>query len=740
MTKKLYNIQLVIAGLLFALSPSVHAVPNGCPVEGAEPMNIGPVNPLNGFPLFVQDSIGLAVELCLDSDGPGTGLPPFCFYDPPDPTNPFSAQIGFGAEGFWAAGDTSIETSSGLDALLVTAVEAAFLTETPVDGEQFPFTRLRIRIDVPQTGIYTVTHPWGQEIFLVDAVDAGQEVRESFDFEFDANTVHQGHIGPMLRWDTFPADPLLDINADGVADYLGDGVTDHAVTGSPCGTNYFRIEAVALDGVTPLNIDPDDIDQDGSTSGVSNHLFTVIGKVFTGVAPAPLVTNRSSYTRQADSNGQVDFFATSAPAAGVTVSGGLNLPPGERPLIGDGNGKFFTSIPLTDASVLPATVNITANNPTNDPNTQITLLTDFVDISLAEYNAATNILSIQATSSDELVPPVLTAFGYGDLAGGSISIPTPAPPAVVTVVSSAGGMGARAVTVISQTATGANPVANSESYLTTEDTQLIVPAPGVLGNDTDAEDGQPVNALLGSNAANGSVVLDINGAFTYTPNLNFNGMDSFTYTARDSNNNLSNLATVTITVGTANDPPVANDDNAATDVDTSVDIAVLANDTDLDGGIDPATVVVTPTTVNGGTAIANAAGVVTYTPPSGFLGTDSFTYFVSDGLGAVSNTATVTVNVNDIAAEIITVLRAQIRLARSEWRIDGNSTVPGPGNSVDIYVGSDTSGTLLGVADVDNLGVWSFRERNSATLPDGATTLTVQSTGGTILTVPLQIR
>jgi hypothetical protein len=97
---------------------------------------------------------------------------------------------------------------------------------------------------------------------------------------------------------------------------------------------------------------------------------------------------------------------------------------------------------------------------------------------------------------------------------------------------------------------------------------------------------------------------------------------------------------------------------------------------------------------------------------------------VSDGLGAVSNTATVTVNVTDIAAEIITVLRTQLRVARSEWRRDGNSTVPGPGNSIDIYVGSDTAGTLLGVADVDNLGVWTFRERNSATLPDGATTLT----------------
>ncbi|MCP4340926.1 MAG: hypothetical protein GY799_19060 [Desulfobulbaceae bacterium] len=219
---------------------------------------------------------------------------------------------------------------------------------------------------------------------MVDAVGAGQEIRESFDIEFAADTVYQGRIGPILTWDTFnlATGTLSDSTLVG---FIGDLGVEHAVTGSPCGTNFFRIEAVELDGTTPINIDG------AGGNVVITDLFAVSGKVFTGVVPAPLVANRTIYTRQGP-GGQVDIFATSAPTAGVTVSGGANLPPGERPLFGDGNGAFFTSIPLADATILPATVNVTANNRTNDPNTQVSLLTDFVSISVAEYDATTSIL------------------------------------------------------------------------------------------------------------------------------------------------------------------------------------------------------------------------------------------------------------------------------------------------------------------------------------------------------------
>jgi hypothetical protein len=437
-----------VAVLLVAFGQPARAV---CPDDGATPFTAGPINPLsstnpnyNGFAQYVQDSEGLALELCLDSiDGQGT--PPNCFFDPPDPTNPFSAQIGFGPEAFWWAADASIDTASGLSALVVQAAEAAFLAEDPIDGEQFPFTRLRIRVDVPFTGVYTVITPYGREVFVVEELDSGQEIRESFDTEFMVNTQNQGRVGPWLRWDgTSPAPP---------AGFVGDGVTPHTVTGSPCGTNFFRVEAVALDGVTPLAIDPADQDGDGSTSGVQTDEFIVIGKILTGGGgiETPLTVDRTTYSRTSD--GRVNVFATAPTTATVTFKGGGNLPAGAITLAGDGQGRYLASVSLLDASTLPPVVTVTANNLTNKKNSIISALTDVVTITLAEYDVAAQTLTIEAVSSDQLAPlPTLTANGFGSLTAGSLTVsPLTVAPARVTVISGAGGSHTVPVAVINTT-------------------------------------------------------------------------------------------------------------------------------------------------------------------------------------------------------------------------------------------------------------------------------------------------
>jgi hypothetical protein len=93
------------------------------------------------------------------------------------------------------------------------------------------------------------------------------------------------------------------------------------------------------------------------------------------------------------------------------------------------------------------------------------------------------------------------------------------------------------------------PVANNDAYTTDEDTVLTVLAPGVLGNDTDA-DGDPLTAALVSSTSNGTLALNADGSFDYTPNAGFNGSDSFTYHANDGTVD-SNIATVNITVNAA---------------------------------------------------------------------------------------------------------------------------------------------------------------------------------------------
>ncbi len=91
--------------------------------------------------------------------------------------------------------------------------------------------------------------------------------------------------------------------------------------------------------------------------------------------------------------------------------------------------------------------------------------------------------------------------------------------------------------------------------------------------------------------------------------------------------------------------PVATDDNAATYADTAVVIDVLNNDTDADGNLDPTSVQLVDPPLFGGATVDPVTGAVTYTPPTGFLGVDSFTYNVRDATSGLSNTATVTVTV-----------------------------------------------------------------------------------------------
>jgi hypothetical protein len=186
------------------------------------------------------------------------------------------------------------------------------------------------------------------------------------------------------------------------------------------------------------------------------------------------------------------------------------------------------------------------------------------------------------------------------------------------------------------------PTAVDDAYATDEDTPLAVAIPGVLGNDTAGTGPGPLTASLNSDVSAGSLALVSDGSFSYTPNADFSGIDSFTYVANDGGPN-SNVATVRITVNAVNDPPVANDDSATTPLDTPVTIDVVANDTDPDGNLDPTSVTV-QSGPSSGIAVPNGDGTITYTPALGISGPDSFVYQVCD-TGLLCDTATVNVTV-----------------------------------------------------------------------------------------------
>jgi len=89
-------------------------------------------------------------------------------------------------------------------------------------------------------------------------------------------------------------------------------------------------------------------------------------------------------------------------------------------------------------------------------------------------------------------------------------------------------------------------VANNDSYTADEDTALNVAAPGVLGNDTDT-DGDSLTAIWVSGPSNGTLTLNTDGSFSYTPNANYAGPDTFTYTASDGQGG-TDTATVNVKV------------------------------------------------------------------------------------------------------------------------------------------------------------------------------------------------
>jgi hypothetical protein len=196
------------------------------------------------------------------------------------------------------------------------------------------------------------------------------------------------------------------------------------------------------------------------------------------------------------------------------------------------------------------------------------------------------------------------------------------------------------------------PVATDDSASTAEDTAVTV---DVAANDSDPDgnlDPTSTNNTCTScsEPTNGSLLNNGDGTFNYTPDLNFNGSDSFVYQICDSGSPvLCDTASVTVIVDAVNDPPVANDDSASTPEDTAVTVDVAANDSDLDGNLDPTSTNNTCASCSepsNGSLVNNGNGSFTYSPDLDFNGLDSFVYQICD-TELLCDTGIVTISITD---------------------------------------------------------------------------------------------
>lgn len=720
----------------------------GIPVAEAQlaAVDPGPYTAASGyFPRWYQDADGVPLELCLSkavsSRVPGgfmcTLLPnPGIF----DDTKPIAFPGNFPDESFWMLAETSIDDPGNglqLDAY-VAGIEAAFAGGVPLQGDQQSFARIRIRATVPVAGTYTVTHPYGVDTVTVTAPDR-RAINLTRDIGIgapgDFSGALAGNIGPFLHRDG-PLFTETNPETGEVETFIGDPNLAEAVTGSPFGTNFVRI-----DGPNGLSI--------------QTNLFNLSGKLFTGGVASKVDVDRATYSRNAQRT-WISVFANSSATATLCFRESLDLvgdPPSpcQFQMTGDGNGSFFGQ-DLAPAS-LPPFVLVTATDSASNTSatTQTQALADIVKISQARFSWPDKTLTVEARSSDEVQLPALVAEGFGRLLPISgttqrlVAAGIEQPPATVTVKSSAGGSDIEFVVIEGSPATRpANqaPVANPDSASTTAGVPVTL---ALTANDTDPDSNLPLAIANLGGVTLGTLVQSGNGAVIYTPPAQVATPQevTFNYQVRDNLSALSSPAPVTITVR-PNLPPVVTNDTATTSAGAPVTINVLANDADPEGNA--ITVVNLTQPATGSVNVATNGTTVTYTPPGTVTTafTTTFTYQAQDSIGATSTAAVVTVTVNPaVAADTLTITKAQVQArsnSRFSWDVEGTTSRP-QGNQIRIEVTSTQGTVLLGTATPAANGRWRLSVNNStAVVPSANPSVTVRSTFGGVRTGPITVR
>ncbi len=723
-----------------------------------------PIDP-HGFPAFYMDTNGLALEPCLP---PPAGNATFgdgsmCIYDPLDPD---SALVVAG-EIFWWMGEAQMGMPGGGDAILVLGIEGTFGgTEAPIDGQQISFGRVRIRVDVPVAGTYTVIHPYGTMTFENVTVEDGINYTADLGAANFLNPVIgfngtlNSTIGPFLTWPDYLNDATLQLRAlDPVTNepigpvleqYVGNPGVPHVVTGSPSGNNFFRVE-----GPAGSNLDGQGNDF------VQTDLFSVMGKVydpskavtahvFPGVPDKKLfavgpVNRENFFNPDIVSTGTVTgvdhFYSVGYPIWYQENIGTIEAPAG---------GLMLTLCTPGDPMCI--------SDPINPLDPVMTALRTGGEgfywsadarIDLGGGDRALLVLGLESTfgGDESIVDGQQITFGRVRIRvdvpqDGTYTVTHPYGEIVFENVTAADGINYTAdIGIIDpEDPDGAfqgtlysdiGPTVlkwttfNSDTSLT--DPLLIKPnAFNPALNNYYVGDPGIEHQVTGSPTGNNFFRVQGPGLNVQTDLFAVSGKIYDPQTFEFSINALA---------------PVAVEDAAELNLAqaAAVTINVLANDT-IVAPATLATLTVLPAGEafgpEGGAVTVNANNTVTYTPNAGFSGTDTFGYRIADSNGLSSNIAVVTVTV--IPVETITISRARLDLRRLRWDIRGTSTFDG--TTLTIHAGPTEAGPVIGTATVDN-GRWSLRA-TTTTNPDVTSISIVSSSAGgtTLRNQPLQVR
>src|SRR3954454_12263941 len=738
-TGRTRKIVVLATFLVLAVGAVAIAAPSGLLAPGAgapQPglMAVGPVNASNGFPDWYRDSNGVDLMPCNDPQDKycGGAVPA------PDPTQPPTFPGNFPNEFFYQqAGADSLVSAGGNKVLAEFDLEGAFASGPVAAGDQMVFSRIRYKIVdglQPDTD-YKITQPYGTDTVHTDAGATGFFVTQDVGVAAgDFTGAMKGRVGPFLQWAPNPTNPA-DVPPTG---YVGDGVTPHAVTGSPLSTNFVRIQGPGIGGA-PGDTNPNPCPTTGANaySGPVNDCiqannFVVVGKKS---QTGGVDVTRATYERNATGGAaKVQVLGDSKSSQDIVVRDGDN---------GGGPGRKIPTTPLrADAGhymarvnvpgALPGTVDVVNRGDTPQTIKNVTL-TDSLTASAVYHTTASgggDVLHVQASSSDgQLAPTSLTVDGFNKALGsaGSVDIATLAPPDQVTVKSSKGG----SVTVLVVIA-GAG--------------RAVLPLRADAGVDQSVNQGAKVTLDGGGSAGDidsmswsAPAGVTLTGATTATP----------TFTAPTTAGKLTLTLTVT--------------GNGQTRTD-SVDITVKASN--------PAAAVTAPV---GATVLQNLPLTL---DGSASIGAAKYQWSQESGTAVALNGDTTSSKLTFLYPKTTTpiVMRLTVRRAddtgtgstcvapscdtstitltpqpdpldpvrakfdgKGRWVVDGSSNIQ-VSNNVRVYNGPTAGGTatLIGSALVDPTGAWKVDVRNSPVKPAACNCVSVEpARGGQKLPVPL---
>ena len=576
-------------------------------------------------------------------------------------------------------------------------------------------------LELNADGTFTFTPDenfFGSDTFTYSVTDADGDIATAT----VSITVNSVNDVPVV---TTPIDDQANVDADDVSVNVSGNFADvegnvtYSASGLPTGLSIDMSTGIisgtidnrasgggfANDGIYGVTV----FAQDGDGAIVSN------GFEWTVSNPAPLAVD-DAFNTDEDINlsGSVAGNDSDPDGDGLTFALGASGPfHGMINFNADGSFDYFPDngfngpdsfeYTVTDddgaTTTATATINVGAVNDApvedtplgNQSNEDGDLVT--VDISVNFSDPDGDTLSFAA---DNLPPGLSIDAETGVITGVLDSSASAAGPYSV-MITVTDGNGGEVVSGFDWTVTNPAPIAGDDSFRTDEDT----PINSTVVTDDSDPDGDDLTWTIDSDVSNGTLVLNTDGSFTYTPDGDYSGNDSFTYTLTDLDG-ATTSATVNITVNPVNDAPIADDDSAVTAEDTLKTIDVLLNDSDIDGGLPTVTIVDGP---ENGTAIVNNDGTVTYTPDDDYNGPDSFTYQIDDGNGG-TDTATVSLNVtpvNDPPVTTATTLQmtedqTAIKDANA-WASDPDGdpltfSLVTPSDDVDVVIEADGTTTI----------------------------------------------